>query len=116
MTTKRSSRKQQQKVGIPADRRGQQTGTTGQTDHHSERGAETLASRGRLKEANKMFADKSSQQIGSDSTISRTTSPSMAAMTSGGHAGETTGEIIFKQRLRRRQTSNMKSGSGKPDS
>jgi nicotinamidase-related amidase len=104
MATKSSSKKQQ-KVGIPANRRGQQMGSADQPAGNRERSPEKLAARGRLKKSNKMFADKSSQQIGSDPTISRTTSPSAAAMNSGGHVGETTGETVFKQRLSRKRAS-----------
>jgi nicotinamidase-related amidase len=110
MATKSSSKEQQQKVGIPVNRRGQQMGSAGQpagqSDGNRERSPQKLASRGRLKESNRMFADKSSQQIGSDPTISRTTAPSVAAMNSGGHVGETTGETVFKQRLKRKRTLN----------
>jgi hypothetical protein len=59
----------------------------------------TPALRGRRKEENSMFSDPSRQQIGSSAVTPRTNSPSTPAMNSGGHPGETTGEIIFKRRL-----------------
>jgi len=94
-----ASRKQQQKVGIPAKRRGQQMGFAGQEARNSAAIRQTPALRGRLKQANKMFADKSSQQIGTGATSARATSPSVAAMNPKGHQGETSGETVFKQRL-----------------
>ena len=98
-----ASKEQQQKVGIPAKRRGQQMGLAGEADRNRERAKESPASRGRLKKANKMFADNSSQQISTSAPMSRTNSPSTAGMNSGGRPGETTGETVFKRRLKSRQ-------------
>jgi len=98
-----ANKKQQQKVGIPARRRGQQMGFAGQPDRNLEETRETPALRGRLKKTNKMFADKSSQQIGSGAGSGRDNSPSVPAMNAGGHAGETGGEIVFKRRLAKRR-------------
>jgi hypothetical protein len=97
----KNSKERQQKVGIPAKRRGQQMGFAGEPDQNRARVADTPAARGRLKEVNKMFADESSQQIGTSASLPRTNSPSTTVMNSGGRAGETTGERVFKQRLKR---------------
>ena len=95
-----SDKERQQKVGIPAKRRGQQMGFAGHPDQNRAKAGEPLAARGRLKK-NKMFADKSSQQISTSAASSRSNSPSTAAMNTGGHPGETTGETVFKRRLKR---------------
>jgi len=76
-------------------------GFTGHPDQSRAKAGGTLAARGRLKKANKMFADKSSQQISTSAASSRSNSPSTAAMNTGGHPGETTGETVFKKRLKR---------------
>lgn len=101
MPARHSDKERQQKVGIPAKRRGQQMGFAGQPDQNQVRAAEAPATRGRLKKTNKMFADKSSQQIGTGAGSSRSNSPSTAAMNTGGHPGETTGETAFKRRMKR---------------
>jgi hypothetical protein len=49
-------------------------GFEGEPDQNRERADETPASRGGLKRANKMFADKSSQQIHSTTTVGSTSS------------------------------------------
>ena len=100
-----ASKEQQHKVGIPAKRRGQQVGFAGEADRNRERAKETLASRGHLKKVNKMFADKSSQQISTSAAMPRTNSPSTAAMNSGGRPGQTTGETVFKRRLKKQRAS-----------
>ena len=91
------SKEHQHTVGIPAKRRGQQMGRAGNPDQNREVVEQTPALRGRLKKATKMFADESSQQISSSAATPRTNSPSTPAMNTGGHPGETTGEIVFKQ-------------------
>jgi len=101
MPAKDSDKERQQKVGIPTKRRGQQMGFAGHPDQNRAKAGETLAARGRLKKTNKMFADKSSQQISTSAASSRSNSPSTAAMNTGGHPGETTGETVFKRRLKR---------------
>jgi hypothetical protein len=100
------NKEQQQKVGIPAKRRGQQMGFAGQQAHNLEAAEQTPALRGRLQKSNKMFADKSAQQISTGATSERATAPSVPAMNSGGKPGETGGEIVFKRRLARRRRSN----------
>jgi hypothetical protein len=109
MAIRPGSKERQQKVGIPPKRRGQQVGFAGQPDHNREESTGTLASRGDLKEANKMFADKSSQQIGSNPAMARTNSPSAAAMNSGGHPGQSTGEIVFKRRVKTQSVKKQRS-------
>jgi hypothetical protein len=93
-----SSKKDQHKAGIPAKPRGQQTGFAGNPDQNQIAKKETPALRGRRKEANKMFADKSSQQTGTDPSKPRSNTPSIPAQQGGGHIGETGGEIAFKRR------------------
>jgi len=51
-------------------------GFEGQPDRGREESAATPALRGQLKESNKMFADRSAQEIGTDSGTRRTNSPS----------------------------------------
>ncbi|MCU1266426.1 MAG: hypothetical protein JWM21_2744 [Acidobacteria bacterium] len=107
MAVKNSGEKRQQKVGIPAKRRGQQMGFAGQPDQNRERASDTPALRGRLKSANKMFGDPSSQEIGTSPASARSNSPSVGAMNTGGHPGETTGERVFKRaRKTRRKVSS----------
>ncbi len=97
-----ASKKEQSKAGIPARRRGQQTGFEGQPDKSRvEKNEETPATSGRRKEANKMFADKSRQHLMSDGATPRSNTPSLPAQTGGGHIGETGGEIAFKKRQAR---------------
>jgi hypothetical protein len=98
------NREEQQKVGIPTKRRGQQMGFAGQKAHNVVAIRQTPALRGALKKANKMFADKSAQQIGTGATSGRATSPSVAAMDGGVHAGESGGEKVFKRRLARQRS------------
>src|SRR6267142_6436509 len=101
MTTRASSKEQQQKAGIPAKRRGQQMGFAGNPDQNRKAEAATPALRGRRKQTNNMFADRSSQEIGSSPAAPRTNSPSTPGMNTGGRPGETTGETVFKKRLKR---------------
>jgi hypothetical protein len=79
-------------------------GFAGASDQNRESSAETPATRGQLKQANKMFADKSSQEIGTSAAAPRTNSPSTPAMNAGGRPGETTGERVFKRRLKQQRS------------
>jgi hypothetical protein len=97
------NKKDQHKAGIPSKPRGQQTGFAGNPDQNREAMKETPALRGRRKNANKMFADKSSQQQTSDAVTPSSNTPSTPAQESGGHVGETGGEIAFKQRRKSRK-------------
>ncbi len=99
MAANDSSKKRQQKVGIPDNRRGQQMGVAGQPVQNREREVDAPARRGQLKDSNKMFADKSAHSTSAGAT--RSNSPSTSGMTSGGHPGESTGEMVFKRRLKR---------------
>ena len=59
----------------------------------------TPALSGRRRAANKMFGDKSSDNIGSDSTGPSAASPSTpAAIPTGEKLGESGGETVFRQR------------------
>ena len=99
-----SKKQRQQKAGIPAKKRGQQMGqSSGSSLQEGGRSHEKLALRGRLKKKNRMFADKSSQEIGSSPAMARTNSPSTTAVNTGGQPGETTGETVFKRRLQNRK-------------
>ena len=98
-----SSKKEQSKVGRPKKPRGQQTGFAGNPDQNREEKKNTPALRGRRKQANEMFADESSQHIGGDAVTPKSTQPSLPAFNSGGHVGETGGEIAFKQRRKTRK-------------
>jgi hypothetical protein len=93
------SKEHQHKVAIPAKRRGQEMGFGGNPDRNREIVRDTPAVRGGLKKTAKIFADPSSQQIGSSSTTPSTNSPSAPAQRTGGHPGETAGEATFKRRL-----------------
>ena len=95
-----AARKDQHKVGIPAKPRGQQMGVAGARDQNRKEMAETPALRGRRKTANKMFADKSSQHIGSDPSKPSANSPSVPGMNTSKRKGESGGERVFKQRLK----------------
>jgi hypothetical protein len=79
-------------------------GFAGNPDRGRESVRETPAVRGRLKEAAKMFADRSSQQISSSAASPSTNSPSAPAVIAGGHPGETSGEVVFKRRLARQRS------------
>src|SRR5437016_2459908 len=87
------TKKDQHKVGTPRKPRGQQMGFAGNPDQNREAMKDTPALRGRLKKATKMFADKSAQHQTGDAVTPRSNSPSVPAQTSGGHIGETGGEI-----------------------
>jgi hypothetical protein len=97
-----ASRKEQHKAGIPSRPRGQQTGFAGNPDQNREEKADTPALRGRRKATNKMFADESQQHQATDAAKPKSNMPSIPAQQSGGHVGETGGEIAFKQRRKRK--------------
>jgi hypothetical protein len=99
-----SSKKDQHKAGIPPKPRGQQTGFAGNPDQNREAKAETPALRGRRKNANKMFADKSSQHQATDAAKPKSNMPSIPAQEGGGHVGETGGELALKRRTKTRKT------------
>ena len=90
-------KKDQHNIGAPEKPRGQQTGYAGNPDQNREEKDSTPALGGRRKEANEMFADESKNQETGDAVTPRTTEPSTPAQNSGGHVGETGGEIAFKQ-------------------
>ncbi len=101
-----STKKAQQKAGAPPKPRGQEMGRGHDTDQNREAMADTPALRGRRKKANEMFADHSSQHVGSDAATPRSNTPSLpAAMPTGVRLGESGGEKSFK----RRQAKNKKS-------
>jgi hypothetical protein len=93
-----SRKKDQQKVGIPEKRRGQQMGKPGAPDQNREVMKDTPALSGRRKKKNAMFADASRNHLGGDAVTPRSNQPSTPAQTSGGHPGQTGGEIAFKRR------------------
>jgi len=95
-----TSKKAQNKAGIPAVRRGQQMGDErSQPDKSAESKKQTPAARGRRKDANKFFADDSSQMTGSDGEAPRDNSPSVAAaVPTNKKLGESGGERVFKAR------------------
>ena len=76
------TRKDQHKVGTPAKPRGQQTGFAGNPDQNREEVDKTPALRGRRKNANKMFADASEQQMKSNPVTPSTNDPSTVVYTS----------------------------------
>jgi len=95
-----TSKKAQNKAGVPARRRGQQMGDErSQPDKRTESEKETPAARGRRKDANKFFADDSSQMTGSGGEAPRDNTPSVpAAVPTGTKLGESGGEREFKAR------------------
>ena len=103
------SKRAQSKAGIPQKRRGQQMGDErSQPSKIKEAKHKTPALRGRLKDANKYFADDSSQAIASSGEAPSDNSPSTpAAMPTDTRVGESGGERAFK----RRQASARKSGA-----
>jgi hypothetical protein len=99
------NKKAQSKAGIPANRRGQQMGDERSNSpvKQEEAEANTPALRGKRKDANKFFADDSSQQTGSDAATPRSNSPSLpAAIPTGVKHGEPGGERVSKQRQSRK--------------
>jgi hypothetical protein len=98
-----ANKKDQHKAGIPAKRRGQQMGFSGNPDQNRQEANKTPARLGRRPKSNKMAADPSAQNVGSSSVTPRTTSPSTPGMnvrpkSDGG------GEKIFKRRLARQRS------------
>jgi len=102
------TRKDQHTVGTPVRPRGQQTGFAGQNDQNRKEKDETPAVRGR-RSGNKMFADASSQHVGSDSTKPSTNSPSVPAMNVKAK-GASGGETQFKKRLARKRAKDSAAG------
>jgi hypothetical protein len=97
------NKKAQSKAGIAATRRGQQMGDERSNSNvpakQEEAEANTPALRGKRKDANKFFADESSQQTGSDAATPRSNTPSLpAAIPTGVKHGESGGERVTKQR------------------
>ncbi|HEX8500157.1 MAG TPA: hypothetical protein VF659_06150 [Pyrinomonadaceae bacterium] len=95
-----TSKKTQAKAGAPERRRGQQMGDErSQPSKIDEAQAETPALSGRRKDANKFFADESSQTVGTRGETPRDNSPSVsAAIPTGVKQGESGGEAEFKAR------------------
>ena len=93
-----ASKKHQQKVGIPAKPRGQQMGFAGNPDQNRQAERETPATSGRRKFKNKMFADASSQEIGTSPVTPKTNKPSTPAFNTRA-PGASGGERDFKRRL-----------------
>lgn len=93
-------KKAQTKAGIPAARRGQETGDEkSPRDEKELAGDQTPALRGRHEGANKFFADDSSQHVGTGSGGPSDNSPSIpAAVPTGTKLGESGGEREFKER------------------
>ena len=99
-----SSKKAQSKAGIPEQRRGQQMGESKDSNEKAQTKSAAPALRGRRKEANEMFADRSSQQVGSNTDAPRDNTPSVpAAIPTGTKLGESGGEKVFKARKNKRQ-------------
>jgi hypothetical protein len=95
-----ANKKAQSKAGIAANRRGQQMGDERSNSpvKQEEAEANTPALRGKRKDANKFFADDSSQQTGSNAARPRSNSPSLpAALPTNVRKGESGGERVFKQ-------------------
>src|ERR1700750_3108288 len=95
-----TSKKAQNKAGIPAARRGQQMGDERSAPGKAAKPAKkTPAVRGRREAANKFFADDSSQVTGSSDEAARDNSPSVpAAVPTNAKLGESGGEREFKAR------------------
>jgi len=97
------TKKDQHKVGAKAKPRGQQTGMAGAPDQNRQQKKDTPALSGRRKNANKMFADKSAQNVGGDAVTPKTASPSTVVANAATHKGETGGETAFKARLKKKR-------------
>ena len=95
-----TSRKTQAKAGAPQKRRGQQMGDErSKPAKIQEAQAETPALSGRRKDANKFFADDSSQKVGARGESPRDNSPSIAAaVPTDVKLGVSGGEAEFKAR------------------
>ena len=98
-----ATKKDQHKVGAKAKPRGQQTGMAGVPDQNRQQKKETPALSGRRKNANKMFADKSAQNVGGDAVTPKTATPSTVVANVAGHKGETGAETAFKARLKKKR-------------
>ena len=96
-------KKDQHKVGIRTKPRGQQMGTAGARDQNREEKKDTPALSGSRTRTNKMFGDKSAQNIGGDAVTPRTNSPSTPAMNTSTRKGESGGETAFKARLKKKR-------------
>jgi hypothetical protein len=94
------SKKAQSKAGIPARRRGQQMGDERSAkDKTPDAKQQTPALSGGREEANKFFADESSQHVGGGGEAPSATSPSLpAALPTGEPLGQSGGERAFKKR------------------
>jgi hypothetical protein len=94
-----SKSKAQSKAGIPARRRGQQTGDERSGKIEAlESNKRTPALSGRRKASSKFYADKASKAKGGSESL-RDVSPSApAAIPTGGKVGESGGEREFKAR------------------
>ncbi len=99
-----ASKKAQSKAGIPEKRRGQQMGVSKNDNEKAQTKTATPALRGRRKEVSEMFADKSSQQVGSNTPAPRDNTPSVpAAIPTGTPLGQSGGEKVFKARQSKRK-------------
>jgi hypothetical protein len=96
-------KRDQHKIGAKAKPRGQQTGMAGATDQNRQQKKSTPALSGRRRTANKMFADKSAQNVGGDAVTPKTASPSTVVANATEHKGETGGETAFKARLNKKR-------------
>ena len=95
------SKKTQAKAGVPARRRGQQTGDerSAKDKTLAAQQQQAPAARGRRKTASKFYADDSSQTAGTRPETIRDNSPSVpAAIPTGRKLGESGGERQFKER------------------
>jgi hypothetical protein len=100
------TRGRQDKAGIPAKPRGQQTGFAGNPDQNLEAAAATPARLGKRPKSNQMSADVSAQNVGSNPVTPRTSSPSTPAMNVGvRRAGG--GEKAFKKRLAKKRAGTV---------
>jgi hypothetical protein len=97
-----TSKKAQNKAGVPSRRRGQQMGDERSApDNSNDSEKKTLAPRDRRKAANKFFSDDSTQTTGSRDEATRDNSPSVpAAAPTNTKLGESGGEKEFKARQR----------------
>jgi DNA-nicking Smr family endonuclease len=93
----------QHKVGAKAKPRGQQTGMAGAPDQNRQQKKQTPPLDGGRKNASKMFADKSAQNVGGDSVTPKTASPSTVITKTAKRKGETGGETAFKARLSKKR-------------
>ena len=107
-----TSKKAQNKAGVPARRRGQQMGDErSQPDKRTESEKETPAQRGRRKAASKFYGDDSYQRTGTRGEAPRDNSPSVpAAIPTNTKAGESDGESEFKAR---QKSARKTSGKGR---